>query len=129
MSKKTKSTQTEAPATTTEATTPKGPSAKGIPCLCGCGAETQTPAARFLSGHDAKLRKAVLAATGSWDAVPTIARPFFLFDATSGGATAGLLLDSTSNPQWLSDAKADRKRRETGAEVARLVAEALAKTA
>ena len=123
MSKKTKSTQTEATASEAKTATP---SAKGLPCLCGCGEATTTPAARFLSGHDAKLRKAVLAAAGSWDAVPEHARPFFLFDAASGGATAGLALDSTTNPQWLSDAKADRKRRETGEEVARLVAEALA---
>jgi hypothetical protein len=127
MASKTKSTQT---ATETTSSPSTGPSAKGIPCLCGCGAATTTDAARFLSGHDAKLRKAVLAAAGSWDAVPVIARPFFLFDAgQDDGATAGLALDDRNNPRWLSDAKADRKRRETGAEVARLVAEALAKTA
>ena len=28
---------------------------RGEPCLCGCGAQTFTPDARFLPGHDGKL--------------------------------------------------------------------------
>lgn len=31
-------------------------SSKGIPCLCGCGDPTATDGARFLTGHDARLK-------------------------------------------------------------------------
>lgn len=34
--------------------------AKGMTCLCGCGEETVTPNAKFISGHDSKLRKFLL---------------------------------------------------------------------
>jgi len=34
---------------------PRGSNGRGGPCLCGCGALTITPAARFLPGHDGKL--------------------------------------------------------------------------
>lgn len=32
----------------------------GHPCLCGCGGATVTPKARFISGHDSKMRKAII---------------------------------------------------------------------
>src|SRR5687768_8869959 len=35
-------------------------SARGLPCLCGCGNPTVTSEARFLSGHDAQFRSRVL---------------------------------------------------------------------
>jgi len=47
-------------------------SAAGLPCLCGCGGATVTDAAQFISGHDAKLRKAILGGAE----LPAIAQPF-----------------------------------------------------
>lgn len=124
-----KSTTPKATGTTAASTTPKAtstaPDATGLPCLCGCGAPTATPAARFLSGHDAKLRKAVLKAGLAWDAVPVAARPFFLADRAEGEATAGLFLVDPTNPRWLRDAKADRARKAANDEIERRVAEAL----
>ena len=35
-------------------------SARGLPCLCGCGGATVTDEARFISGHDAQFRSRVL---------------------------------------------------------------------
>lgn len=117
---------TAAKSTTPKATsTTNAPDATGLPCLCGCGAPTATPAARFLSGHDAKLRKAVLKAGLAWDAVPVAARPFFLADRAEGEATAGLFLVDPTNPRWLRDAKADRARKAANDEIERRVAEAL----
>lgn len=121
MSRKHNSTQPKAEQATTTATpetpqTPAKPKARDLPCLCGCGNPTTTRDARFLSGHDAKLRKAVLEARGSWDAVPELARPFFLWDASKGGATAGLRVDDVTNPRWLADAKAERAPVPTGPE-------------
>lgn len=60
-------------------------SAFGLPCLCGCGAPTHTEEARFLSGHDAKLRKAVLLLGAP---LPDVVRPFF----EHGETVAGLAL-------------------------------------
>jgi hypothetical protein len=37
---------------------------RGGPCLCGCGALTITPAARFLPGHDGKLVHRLMAEDG-----------------------------------------------------------------
>lgn len=54
----------------------------GMPCLCGCELPTHTKAARFLSGHDAKLRKRVLALG---EPLPEIVRPFFEDGETIGG--------------------------------------------
>lgn len=100
-------------------------SAAGLPCLCGCKQDTITSAARFLPGHDAKLRKTVIKAGLAWDAVPEIARPFFLADRAEGEATAGLFLVDPTTPRWLRDAKADRARKAANDEVERRVAEAL----
>lgn len=61
-------------------------SARGLTCLCGCGQPTTTRDARFLSGHDAKLRKALLV-----DKLPCpeIVRPFF----ENGEVIAGVMLE------------------------------------
>lgn len=121
-------TPTPAPVSTPKAKVAKvdGPSAAGLPCLCGCGSPTQTPNARFLSGHDARLRKVVIEAGLAWSAVPDAARPFFLADRAKGNATAGLFLDSAETPRWLRDAKADRTRKAADDEIERRVAARLA---
>lgn len=62
-------------------------SARGLPCLCGCGAATHTKDARFLSGHDAKLRK-VLLLQGA-EAMPEVIAPFF----ARGEEIAGLTIE------------------------------------
>lgn len=59
-------------------------SARGLTCLCGCGAPTQTRDARFLSGHDSKMRQAIL----DGGATPAIVLPFF----EAGEVIAGLKL-------------------------------------
>jgi hypothetical protein len=64
-------------------------SARGLTCLCGCDAPTHTPDARFISGHDAKLRAAVFAGGMVSDLLPIIIRPFF----DNGETVAGLRLD------------------------------------
>jgi len=61
-------------------------SARDLPCLCGCGNPTHTKDARFLSGHDAKLRKVILLQGA--EATPEIIRPFF----ARGEEIAGLLI-------------------------------------
>lgn len=57
----------------------KGPSAKGLNCLCGCGQPTVTDSARFIPGHDAKL-KALLQRVERGEepksAIPEEAKPF-----------------------------------------------------
>ncbi len=82
----------------------------GLPCLCGCGDATRQPAARFLPGHDAKLRAAIRKAKLGWDSVPEIARPFFIDDQAHGEATAGLLMvPGTNGFPLLRDVKAERR--------------------
>jgi hypothetical protein len=70
-------------------------SARGLPCLCGCGASTTTRDARFLSGHDAKMRAAILKQGLATSAIPDVALPFF----KDGGAIAGLLLADVGTEQ------------------------------
>jgi hypothetical protein len=57
------------------------PTAEGLTCLCGCGQDTVTEQAFFISGHDAKLRKSILdlpEEDRTIDALPTIIRPFMV---------------------------------------------------
>jgi hypothetical protein len=76
-------------------------SARGLTCLCGCGQATTTRDARFLSGHDARMRAAILRANLAVSAIPEIARPFF-----EEGAIAGLLLaDRGTEAERLVDVK------------------------
>jgi hypothetical protein len=65
------------------------PTARGLTCLCGCGQPTHRPDAWFLSGHDARLRKAVITGKLGFSDLPAIVRPFFKL----GAPIAGLLLD------------------------------------
>jgi hypothetical protein len=63
-------------------------SARGLTCLCGCGAPTMTQDARFLPGHDAKMRAAILShptAAARTKAIPEIIRPFFRHGETIAG--------------------------------------------
>lgn len=60
-------------------------SARGLTCLCGCGSPTVTSDARFVPGHDAKLRQRVLGGAP----LPEIIRPFF----ENGETIAGLWLN------------------------------------
>jgi hypothetical protein len=63
-------------------------SARGLTCLCGCGGATVQRDARFISGHDAKMRAEVRRAGMVPEALPEIARPFF----ANGEALGGLML-------------------------------------
>lgn len=63
-------------------------SARDLPCLCGCNKPTQTADARFLSGHDAKLRQGVIEENLDASCLPAIILPFF----TRGETVAGLRL-------------------------------------
>lgn len=65
------------------------PTARNLTCLCGCGKPTHTDEAWFLSGHDAKLRKAIVDGKLTIEQVPEIVRPFFRL----GSPIAGLLLE------------------------------------
>lgn len=61
-------------------------SARDLPCLCGCGEDTVTRDAWFVSGHDAKLRKRLL----EGEEIPQIIRPFF---EVEGQVIAALMLE------------------------------------
>lgn len=63
-------------------------SARGFACLCGCGNPTVQRDARFISGHDAKMRAEIRRANMVPEALPEIARPFF----ENGEALGGLML-------------------------------------
>jgi len=76
-------------------------SARGLPCLCGCGASTTQREARFLSGHDARMRSAIIKGGLDPALIPSIARPFF-----EDGPIAGLLLaDAGTESERLVDVK------------------------
>lgn len=53
------------------------PTARGLTCLCGCADATHRPDAWFRSGHDARLRKAVITGSLTFDGLPEIVKPFF----------------------------------------------------
>lgn len=78
--------------------------ATGLTCLCGCGAPTQTKKARFISGHDAKLRKLILGyedGAEAWNNCPDIIRPFYL----DGEEVAGLALVEEDGEYSFEDRK------------------------
>lgn len=77
------------------------PTARDLPCLCGCGEPTHRPDAWFLSGHDAKMRKAIVDGGLTIDRVPAIVAPFFRL----GAPIAGLLLQDDGS---FADTKAGR---------------------
>lgn len=69
------------------------PDARGLPCGCGCGAPTHRDEALFLSGHDARMRAAVLALPSerqTIDAVPFVVRAH----VREAGPVAGLLYEA-----------------------------------
>lgn len=72
--------------------------ARGLPCLCGCGLPTHTPDARFLSGHDAILRKRVLV---KGEPLPDLVVPFF----TDGETIGGMRLTDPTDPTTIVDVK------------------------
>jgi hypothetical protein len=62
-------------------------SAKGLSCLCGCGQATLTDSARFIPGHDAKLKSVLLKVERgelTEPSIPKIARPFLQKSKMSG---------------------------------------------
>jgi hypothetical protein len=74
-------------------------SARGLTCLCGCGAPTHTADARFLSGHDAIMRRNVLL---KGEPVPAIIRPFF----EAGEVIAGMrLIEQEDGTMQIEDVK------------------------
>lgn len=76
------------------------PTARGLTCLCGCGDATHRDDAMFRSGHDARLRKAVILGELTFDGLPEIVKPWFKLMAP----IAGLLLDTDG--QTILDVKA-----------------------
>jgi len=60
-------------------------SARGLTCLCGCRSMTVTNDARFVSGHDAKMRQAILTSEDRLAAIPEIVLPFFQNKETIAG--------------------------------------------
>jgi hypothetical protein len=61
-------------------------SAKGLACLCGC-AETTSDTAKFLVGHDVRLKtilKGVAAEETSSSKIPRIAIPFLVEEGICG---------------------------------------------
>lgn len=73
-------------------------SARDLPCLCGCGNPTTTPDARFLSGHDQRMRVAILRG----GEVPELALPFY----TAGEVMAGLqMVEQEDGEMVLVDVK------------------------
>lgn len=73
-------------------------SARGLTCLCGCGAQTVTTDARFVAGHDAKMRAAIVRG----GAIPEIVLPMFL----NGEVIAGLaLVEGTDGSFSIDDRK------------------------
>ena len=79
------------------------PDARGLACLCGCGLPTVRDEALFVSGHDAKLRAAVLALPGERQVLGSL--PFFAQAfVREAGPVAGLLL--AEDGERLLDTKA-----------------------
>jgi hypothetical protein len=71
--------------------TPAGKaSARGLPCLCGCGGTTVTDEARFISGHDAQFRSRVLEGEQKLDSKESRwIKPFY----EAGEVIAGLSIE------------------------------------
>lgn len=67
-------------------------SARGLTCLCGCGAPTVNADARFISGHDSRLRQALL----DGGKIPEIVMPFFVHGETIAGLklSGGKIVDT-----------------------------------
>lgn len=52
--------------------------ARGLPCLCGCGGATVTENAKFISGHDAQFRSRILKGEQSIDdRKSALIKPFY----------------------------------------------------
>lgn len=96
--------------------------ATNLPCLCGCEQETVRAVARFLPGHDAKLRALVLRGRLRVEAVPAVALPFFQNDPEP---VAGLVLEGS----FLRDTKRKPTTKLSGSELQKLADEAKAKEA
>lgn len=96
--------------------------ARGLTCLCGCGQDTIRDVARFLPGHDASLRKAVIRGRMSRKAIPEIALPFFEADPDP---IAGLELKG----DWVRDVKAKPTTKLSGDELQKLADAAKAREA
>jgi len=91
--RKTAKTKTATPKSSTNGRLKSGRlSSKGMTCLCGCGGATATDGARFITGHDARL-KGVLGriangAKRDGDVIPSDARAFLQEDRGMVGYTA-----------------------------------------
>jgi hypothetical protein len=57
--------------TTKQTPKPVKPKAQPHPCECGCGEQTKTGKARFIPGHDAKLKSALIRSALGGDRVAT----------------------------------------------------------
>ena len=67
------------------------PDARGLLCGCGCEKPTHRDEALFLSGHDARMRAAVLALPSDQQRIEAI--PFFTRAFFTAGPVAGLALE------------------------------------
>ena len=57
----------------------KSPSAEGMKCLCGCGKATERKKAKFITGHDTRVKAlliAIMKGDKSKSAIPALAKPF-----------------------------------------------------
>jgi hypothetical protein len=92
----------------------KGPSAKGLSCLCGCGQPTKTDAAKFIPGHDARLKSLLLKIERQEDGkkksdVPEIAKPFLQKSKMSGAWSFPTESGNTPDEDRFGKTFADRK--------------------
>ena len=84
-------------------------SPNGLPCLCGCGGQTTRTVAKFISGHDAKLKgrmsRFVDDRVLETDApIPEIALPFLTEDGITGYTLSKGMLSGPTGRRQLSDA-------------------------
>lgn len=90
----------------------KGPSAKGLSCLCGCGQATVTDSAKFIPGHDAKLKGLLLKVERGElpkNQVPEIAKPFLQRSGMSNAWSFPTESGNTPDEDRFGKTWADRK--------------------
>lgn len=100
------------PAKATEEKKDKGPSAKGLPCLCGCGQPTVTDSAKFIPGHDAKLKGLLLKVERGEvkkSEIPEVAKPFLQRSSMSGAWSFPTESGNTPDEDKYGKTWADRK--------------------
>jgi hypothetical protein len=109
----------------------KGPTAKGLPCLCGCGQPTLTENAKFIPGHDAKLKSLLLRVErgeAKKSEIPEVAKAFLQKSKMSGAWSFPTESGNTPDEDKHGKPYSERKE-EVEAEKARKAEEKKAKLA